>query len=223
MKRLAIAGMALIACVSAANAQRAESVSTSFFSTERSDQPITIGIRGGVNFAKVKAQADNVSVSADNIIGYNVGLSVDFPLLQSLYLQSGLYWTAKGYTYKEEGESDTKYHANYLEIPVYASYRYNFTETTQLQVNFGPYIAYGINGKVTNKDWGDEEGKFFGDGDDGANYNRFDAGLGVGVGMTFNKFYVGLDYKFGLTNMVKDAEDYSEKSRNLSISVGYNF
>ena len=37
--------------------------------------------------------------------------------------------------------------AGYLELPVYASYRLNFAEESQLQVNFGPYFAYGANGR----------------------------------------------------------------------------
>lgn len=44
--------MACAICTLAVSAQRAVSNSSTVFSTERADQPITIGIRGGVNFAK---------------------------------------------------------------------------------------------------------------------------------------------------------------------------
>ena len=36
----------------------------------------------------------------------------------------------------------------YLEIPVLASYRYNFSDAAQLQINVGPYFAYGVGGKI---------------------------------------------------------------------------
>jgi len=145
-------------------------------------------------------------------IGFNVGVNVDIPLLQSLYVQTGLYATQKGFK-AEEG--DGKATPLYLEIPILASYRYNFSDATQWQFNIGPYLAYGISGKEGDYD-------FFGDGEDQAGGKRFDMGLQIGSGVTFNKFYVGCAYEFGLTD-VYDEEDWSIKNSNFMINLGYNF
>lgn len=204
-------------CALTASAQRAVSSSSSFFSTERAEQPVTFGIRAGVNFAKQTASSDGYSFSPKNNVGFNAGVSVDIPMLESLYLQTGLYYTGKGYKIEYDYESETV-NASYLEIPILASYRYNFSESTQLQINFGPYVAYGIAGKSKWNDEGfEDEEDYFGDG-----IRRFDAGLAIGAGMTFGHFFVGLNYDLGLTNIVKES-DASLKNRCLSINVGYNF
>lgn len=189
----------------------------SFFSTERPDQPITIGIRGGVNMAKVTASSYGYSFSAKNNTAFNVGVCVDFPMMESLYLQSGLYYTVKGYKLEDDGETE-KASPAYLEIPILASYRYNFSSSTQLQVNFGPYLAYGIGGKTKWEYDGESEKEDFFDDD----FKRFDAGLAFGAGIVFSHIFVGVNYDLGLTNMLKGG-DGSLKNRCLSINVGYNF
>lgn len=207
------------ACGLTASAQYASDASTGFFSVEKSDQPITFGVRGGVNFAKQAVSSDGYSFSAKNNLGFNVGVSVDIPFLESLYLQSGLYYTGKGYKFDEDGYEE-KVNLSYLQIPVLASYRYNFSEAAQLQINVGPYFAYGIDGKYKCEEDGEkwEEDAFSDD-----EYKKFDMGLTVGAGITFGHIFVGANYDFGLTNIMNGLEGGSLKNRCLSISVGYNF
>lgn len=202
------------------SAQRAVSRSSSVFSTERTEQPVTLGIRGGVNFAKqVVSSDDGSSFSPKNNVGVNFGVSVDIPMMESLYLQSGLYYTVKGYKFEGDGYTE-KASPSYLELPILTSYRYNFSDFTQLQINFGPYLAYGIAGKYKLKrDGGEEEDEDFFDDET----NKFDAGLAIGAGMTFGHIFVGINYDLGLTNILKDSDDTSVKNRCLSINVGYNF
>ncbi len=213
--------MACAICTLAVSAQRAVSNSSTVFSTERADQPITIGIRGGVNFAKQTVSSDGYSFSPKNNVGFNAGISVDIPMLESLYLQSGLYYTVKGYKLEDEEYSYTETCTPaYLELPILASYRYNISDYTQLQINFGPYLAYGIAGKYKwedNDGEEDDDDKYFDD-----DTNKFDAGLAFGAGVTFGHIFVGINYDLGLTNILKDSEG-SLKNRCLSINVGYNF
>lgn len=202
-------------CTLTASAQYASDASSSFFSVQKSDQPVTFGIRGGVNFAKQTVSSDGYSFSPKNNVGFNFGVSVDIPMLESLYLQSGLYYTVKGYKLEEDGYTE-KATPSYLELPILASYRYNFSDFTQLQINFGPYFAYGIAGKYKWDD-GDGDEDYFDD-----DTNKFDAGLAIGAGLTFGHIFVGVNYDLGLTNILKDS-DGSLKNRCLSINVGYNF
>ncbi len=145
----------------------------------------------------MKLEHDNITYSPDTRTGWHVGVVVDFPLLESLYIQSGLYYTAKGCKDESEGVKET-YKPSYLEIPILASYRYNFSDAAQLQVNFGPYFAYGLGGKVKFEYRGEtKEYDFFGDEDDDSyGAKRFDFGLQVGVGLTIAKHYfVGGGYE----------------------------
>lgn len=220
MRKLLLSIAALV-CTVSVSAQRASSSSSSFFSTEKAEQPITFGVRGGVNFAGMSgSDADDL----DGRVGFNFGVNVDIPLLQSLYLQTGLYATQKGWKY-EETYYDEKYEetANplYLEVPVLASYRYNFSDAVQLQFNVGPYFAYGVAGKFKVSD-SEEEEKFdyFGDDDDQLGGKRFDVGLQVGTGVTIKKFFVGCAYEFGFAKAI---EDSNAKNTNFMVNVGYNF
>ena len=122
--------LACAICTLTASAQYASDASSSFFSVQKSDQPVTFGIRGGVNFAKQSVSYDGYSFSPKNNVGFNVGVSVDIPMLESLYLQSGLYYTVKGYKLEEDGYTE-KATPSYLELPILASYRYNFSDFTQ--------------------------------------------------------------------------------------------
>ena len=216
MKKIFIT-MAVAVMALTASAQRASSSSSSFFSTEKADLPVTFGIRGGLNVASMSEEDDK---DVKSKAGFNVGVAVDFPIMQSLYIQSGLYYTTKGL--KVEHKSyDRKLNIGYLEIPVLASYRYNFNDANQLQFNFGPYFAYGLHGKV-KYDGGSykEDYNWYDENDDA---KRFDMGLQLGLGVTLAKhYYVGLAYEFGLISQVKDSDGYF-KTRNFMVNVGYQF
>ena len=54
------------------------------------------------------------------------------------------------------------------------------------------------------------------------NFKRFDAGFIFGAGVTFGHIFVGMNYELGLSNNLKDS-DISQKNRNFSINLGYNF
>lgn len=217
MKKLLLT-MVCAVCALTASAQRASSSSSTFFSTEKSDQPITVGVRVGMNISNFSGDMEDL----DSRIGFNAGVIVDFPLMQSLYLQTGLFATQKGAKYDEYGEKGT-FNPMYLQIPVLASYRYNFSDAAQLQINFGPYFAYGISGKAKYEDEeGEDKFDFFGDDEDQFGGKRFDMGLQVGAGVTLSKFYIGCAYEFGLTNVVKEDGD-KIKNSNFMINVGYNF
>ena len=211
MKKLFIIAACAVLSLTA-SAQNSAS-SSSFFSTEKADKPITFGVRIGGNLSTITGDMDDAVKSR---FGFNVGVNVDIPLLQSLYVQTGLYATQKGF--KGDGY-EMKANPLYLEIPVLASYRYNFSEATQLQVNFGPYLAYGISGKLKTED---EDEKLDVDFFDDNVAKKFDAGLQIGAGVTVSKFYIGCAYQFGLTSIF-DMDGVGMKNSNFMFNVGYNF
>ncbi len=226
MKKLFLVAVCALGVLTA-SAQRASSTSTSFFSTEKADQGVRFGIRAGLNFATMTGDFDE---SLDSRVGYHVGVIADIPLMQSLYVQTGLYFQSKGAKYEESynGESlKETLNPMYLQIPVLASYRYNFSEATQLQVNFGPYFAFGVGGeyKVEYDDGSSlEEADTDVFGDNGL-LKRFDCGLQVGAGITLGRhYYLGFNYEFGLTDMARDKDaEVTPKNSNWMISLGYTF
>lgn len=232
MKKLFVAAAAAV-CAFSVSAQRAsDSSEFSFWDNDQAEQKIIVGPRVGLNvstlsFTNLEADGDKSKV------GFNVGVAVEFPIVRSFYINSGLFYTTKGIKFEDSGRdwSETEtFNAGYLELPVYASYRLNFAEESQLQINFGPYFAYGVNGKVSEEyvEDGDKEKysyDLFGTGEDKAGIKRFDCGLGIGLGYTFHKIYLGINYQFGLAN-IADKEEWGNgeiKNSNFNISIGYNF
>ena len=188
--------------------------SSKYFTSEKANQPVTFGIRGGLNVSSMSLKDDGDLKSR---AGFNVGVSVDFPILESFYLQSGLYYTVKGYKQKD---GDLKVNIGYLEIPILASYRHNFSDAAQWQFNFGPYFAVGLNGNLKAKySWREYEKKWY----DYDATRRFDMGLQIGTGVVLAKhYYVGLAYELGFLSQVTDSDGYC-KNRNFMVNVGYQF
>lgn len=216
--------------VMTASAQRASSTSSSFFSTEKVDGGVQFGIRAGLSLGNVSisSEDDSESSSFDSRATWHVGVIADIPFMESLYLQTGLLLQNKGAKneIKDEGETYKETMSPmYLEIPVLASYRYNFSDAAQLQINLGPYFAYGISGKFKEEYDGEEHKEdLFGDGEDSYGLKRFDCGLQVGAGITLGQhYYLGFAYQFGLTNIAHKSADGKLKNKNLMLSLGYTF
>lgn len=223
MKRFLLVALCAVSALTI-SAQRASSSRSSFFSTEKVETGVQFGIRAGVNFANVTAKDGDYSYSPDSRTAFHVGVIADIPLMQSLYIQTGLMFQSKGFKIEEGDYFEETGSPMYLEIPLLASYRYDFSDAAQLQINFGPYFAYGIGGKCKyeEKSYSDEE-DFFGDDEDQAGFKHFDCGLQVGAGVTFSRhYYIGFAYQFGLTNISYES-DASIKNKNWMISLGYNF
>lgn len=184
MKKLFLAALVAV-CAFGASAQ-------TFWDSEAPEKKVTFGVRAGLNIASVTDKPSGVKSRTS----FHAGVSADWNIINSLSVNSGLFYTGKGI-------KDLK--ADFLEIPIYASYRINFAEQSQLQVNFGPYLDFGIAGDAFKDDM---DGK------------RFQMGLGVGAGYTFHKFLLGFQYQFGMTKAFKDGKN---KWTNMAITLGYNF
>lgn len=217
MKKILLS-LAMVASVFSMSAQRASDSESTFFSTEKPEKLVHLGVRAGLN---ISSFTGDLGEGMDSKLGFVGGLSADFAIMESFYINSGIMFQMSGAKYDEDGDKITA-SPMYIKIPVMASYRYNFNESLQWQLNFGPYFAFGVGGKVKVEEDGEELGKidFFGDDEDQFGGKRFDMGLGVGTGITWNKIFFGIEYDFGLTKVVKDVKG---KNSNFSISVGYNF
>ena len=176
-------------------------------------QPLTFGVKGGMNLSNFAGDIDNNKAK----VGFNVGLTVDYQLASSVYLLTGLEYTTKG----TEGDGfDASYNLGYLQLPVHVAYKLPVSQSAVLVLHGGPYLAYALNGNYKE---GIASIDLFHDFENvGVLYNRFDAGFGIGAGMEFGKFGVGLGVDYGLANINKE-DGYSMKNFNSSLSVSYKF
>ncbi len=248
-----------------------------FFSTEKSTEKIRYGARIGLNVMGMRNNISNNDVLAffspnhdlpytldvHKKLGATLGVSVEIPILKNLWINTGLYYVATGV--KMNFKQDfSKTHEDYLveprvnltmhniRIPAQASYRYTFKNKYELQVNLGPYFAYGVAGKASVKD--DVDGTSMGSFDLTGNPNKidpdrsefkilgnerintakgnyinpFDMGIAFGAGVTFSqKYFAGFNYDAGLVNVNgKRAHGFSHnkvKNHSFTLVVGYNF
>lgn len=221
MKKILLS-LACVASVFSMSAQRASDSESTFWDSSKPEKLVHLGVRAGLNVASFTG---DLGEDMDSKCGFVGGLSADFALMESFYINSGVFFSMNGAKYDEDGY-ELNYSPMYIKIPVMASYRYNFNENLQWQLNFGPYFAFGVGGKAKTEYEGEEvKADFFGDDDDQFGGQRFDMGLGVGTGIIWNKIFFGIQYDFGLTNVVKDAKEREMKGKNsaFSVSVGYNF
>jgi hypothetical protein len=180
------------------------------------ENPWSLGIRAGMNLSSLGGTLGSVY---DSKIGFNVGLNVEYSIIKQVAIKSGIYFTIKGAKYSDSYEvynyysgyqtveKDYTINEDYLQIPILGSYKLPLNNKLNLEFNFGPYLAYGIAGKTE------------GDNTFGSNgLDTFDFGLIGGTGLTYKKFYVGLQYDLGLSNIAPSASN-----RNFSVNVGYNF
>lgn len=186
----------------------------------------TFGVRAGMNVANVGGDEDD----AKSKIGFFGGLGVDFNIVNSLSINSGLFFTQKGCKSDDmdmdvegyEVEANARFTMNFIELPVYLSYRLPLNLKSSVQVFFGPYFDYGVYGKATGdlKFRGEKISQSMDLFDDDYDFKRFHVGLGLGAAYTWSRLSVGLSYQWGLTEVAADAGSYWN---NFNISVGYNF
>lgn len=178
-------------------------------------QDINFGVRAGLGLGHQMGDLDDTKVK----VGVTLGGIADFNFTESFALQTGLYYTNKGYTMKE-GKLKNIVSVNCFEIPVLASYRKDINERMQIQANVGPYMSIGLAGRDIYKYEDNKESESV-YGDDGY-MKRFDLGLSFGAGLLIDQIYAGVKYDLGLLNTV-DSDHIKSKLGVFYFSVGYNF
>jgi len=179
-------------------------------------QNVSFSVKGGLNISNF--YGDELS-DKNTKVGFHAGVGADFEFAPTIFLQTGLFYTAKGaeYSSKEDGDLvDINTTANYLQLPVHLAYKIDVTPGTKVVLHAGPYVAYGISGK---KKIGPLEIDTF-DGDIG--FKPFDAGVGLGVGAEFGRILVDLGWDMGLTNISR-FNNGDVKTQNAYLSLGYKF
>jgi hypothetical protein len=144
-----------------------------------------------------------------------------------------------GYTSFDAAFTHT-YNQLYLQIPLYAAFRINWSDHWSMTIGVGPYIGYGVGGgtmkELIRGVYGDGSTKTkwntFGNGvyDEDRNYllgeylDPFDFGVGVNVNIEYKKYILGAGLESGILNVMNDNDDeLSYRNINIRISAGYKF
>ena len=124
--------------------------------------------------------ARQMSGSTHNVGAYKLGLGLEFEVGQTWAIEPALVYYGKGWREKDEtiiyrddngdpildedpeepltGTRRTTYSAGYVELPVLIHYYLRTAEAQYLKFSAGPYVAYGVSGKMKVQGDADRQG-----------------------------------------------------------------
>lgn len=138
----------------------------------------TFAAKAGLNFTNLLVKDDDKTYSSDykTKVGFHLGGTAEFGFTDMFSLETGLFLSTQGYKVNNS-LSDMTTNLFYLNIPIMGKARYELNDDINLYGVFGPYIGFGLSGKIksgdnsTSIDWGTS------DDDD---LKRFDFGWIIG-------------------------------------------
>lgn len=205
------------------------------------DSKVKVGIEGGLNLAKMSSSGSDGSQSTSNLTGFHAGVVLDYDF-GTISLQPGLFYSVKGgkfdatqsmsvgsETYTSTAHAQVS--LNYLELPVNVVYKVPVGEGTHFFIGAGPYVGYGLSGKVkyngsssgggSSATESGEQNISFGSNTD--QYKALDFGANFTGGFRFgNGLQLGVSYGLGLSNISNESGS-STKNNVFRASVGFFF
>lgn len=194
----------------------------------------TFGVRGGLSMANMLEKDEDGTYSGDYQMnpGFHAGIAVDFPIVEMVFFETGLFFNTKGFklTEEEEGVDVTaKAKLYYVDIPLTLKVTGDVNEGMKIFGLAGPYVGVGLSGKTVAEGSAEgfnvsvDEDVSWGSGEED-DLKRLDYGITVGAGLIFKSLQVGLSYDLGMAN-VSAYTDYGTTAshRVFRLTVGYNF
>ncbi|MBO8484257.1 MAG: PorT family protein [Bacteroidetes bacterium] len=168
------------------------------------------GVKAGVNFSDPKADVKTN-------MGYQAGIAVQCDLPLWFSIQPELLFHVKGGQASASSDAGSRaFGLGYLEIPVNIQWGPRFSDDRfRIFVQGSPFIGYAIS-----KDMKNAKGEAY----DWKNINRFEYGLGAGLGIQlWRHFQITGQYNWSLGNLVNSgfAEDEFKKVFDESNFSGY--
>ncbi len=185
-----------------------------------------ISVVGGVN------TSDYSGSSGESKAGYQLGVIATLPIYKRFCLTPELHFQSRNSTLHFDNiELDGNIYsmnfdinAKVLQLPVMATYRIQLNPPEKpnfLLLKIGPYISYGLGGKIESSD------EFFNSsirkntfGDN--TINPWDFGLKAEVTFAIQHISFGIGLDHGLIN-VSQIKNKKFETCNLWASLGYNF
>jgi hypothetical protein len=204
----------------------------------------TFELQGGASFSTVLPNTLNLDYDEKYSfnVGFNVGLSVLFPISKIFSIKTGILWDSKGFIQsgyqllRFPGENAfVLYDVNinsriyYLDIPLLLRESYIFNEKSFAFIEFGAYVGVGMRGKLnfdfTNVGNGNnstrENDINWGNSQEGE-IKRLDYGLSFGLGYQRYAVQIALAYDLGLANILADINtERTIKNRTFRASIVY--
>lgn len=172
-----------------------------FGATAVQAQKTQFGVRGGISFQNLTGEDNNgYAFSNDLTTRFHGGVNVSIPLAKDFIIRPEIMYAGKG----AKSPAGNDYRINYVEVPLNLIYVPKLG-TGNLMLGFGPYMAFGVGGKVEFTNGEVHNVKFEENVTNmqprTAYYRKTDAGLNVLAGYDFGKVSLQLNGQLGLMNI----------------------
>jgi hypothetical protein len=168
----------------------------------------------------------------DTYDGFQVGLKAEIPIYRFLFVQTGVYFSKKGFVTKNiSGDQSLNNRMLYIDMPLKINGKVYLSELIKLYAGGGMYAGYGADGYVyeynPDKNEYQEEVIRWGDnlsGDYPDHFTRFDYGLTYGGGIEIWNFQLGIDFYHGMANISPAPDNFTIKQKNaFSVYLAFFF
>jgi hypothetical protein len=176
------------------------------------------GIKGGVNFANLRFEAEGENESFDRRTGFVGGLFMIWPAGSRVALQAEALYSQQGAKFDEEG-ADGKVKIDYFTVPVLLRLSSAPSGQAGFHVFGGPSLGYRLRARSSGTFDGESSSEDISD-----DIERFDLGVTAGAGVDINRFTIDGRYTWGLSNLNRDGSDELKiTNRVATIMVGVRF
>lgn len=197
---------------------------------------MSFAILGGLNFQNLNGKAYNGDkLKNDMLLGYHAGINIQIPVAPEFYFQPGVLFAVKG-AKNTSGSVTSTTKLNYIEMPLNLVYKASLGQGF-FMLGFGPYLAYGIGGKVKTEGGAlslTQDVKFQNTVESGDNllvpyYKALDAGANIFVGYEVaGGLFLQLDSQFGMLNINPEYKALTNdksavKNTGFGLTLGYRF
>ena len=165
-------------------------------------QPVTFGLKAGLNVANVHTDFDN---NYDARIGLHAGGVAHIHLNRNWALQPEVLYSAQGFK-----DDDVKWKLDYVYVPLMLQYMFD----NGFRLETGPQLGLMVNAKAEAGNVESDEKDLF---------NTTDVSWGLGLNyLSRSQIGVGARYNFGLTD-ISESNNTEFKNRVFQISLFYQF
>ena len=192
----------------------ASTVSAQFVNTNSSNSSMS-GSSDVVSWQGLRISYLPVSINGDqggdiSINGASIGYVKSYAISSTapLFIETGANASWIG---GELEDSDIKLNMFSVNVPINLGYKFSFGDNNGIF----PYAGLTLRGNIIGKMKYDDESVDVFKGDDA--WKRFQIGWQIGVGATFNTFFVGASYGSDFSDIFEDA-----KIAMPSLTIGFN-
>lgn len=199
--------------------------------SKKESKNLSWGIRAGFNLQNINGR-DLLDSKLENklVPGFHAGVNAELLLADDFYVQPGVLFSTKGTKFKG---NNSVLQLSYIEVPLHFLYK-PVLGNGKLLLGVGPYLAFGVGGKLKPTNGNDASVVFTAEADllqvgSGRYYRRFDAGGNLLVGYEIsNHLSVQLNAQLGTLNIAPEIRNLSNdnlslKNTGFGLSFGYRF